>query len=73
MCRRSIDCIIPLWNSDTLDEDSYSFQLVRCNAADRVGEQSSHRTEEGVAADVVEVSIDCTECSENPGGPFVFS
>ena len=42
-------------------------------AADRVREQSGHRTEEGVAADVVEVSIDCTECSENPGGPFVFS
>ena len=68
MCRRSIDCIIPLWNSDTLDEDSYSFQLVRCTAADRVGEQSSHRTEEGGAADVVDVGVGPAERGEDPSG-----
>ena len=68
MCRRSIDCIIPLWNSDTLDDDSYSFQLVRCIAADRVGEQRGHRTEEGVSADVVDVGVDPAERGEDPGG-----
>ena len=68
ICRRSIDCIIPVWNSDTLDDDSYSFQLVRYITVDRVGEQSSHRTEEDVAVDVVDVVVDPAECGEVPGG-----